>query len=235
MSQIDAALSEALLGFAHTLSNGQDVGDVVRDLSGKLANALDIDGPGVCLLDGGAVHLVSRAGELIPVPRPNHKDEASTPVESAGTGRLVLVRRVEDETVDWPSCAAKIAALGFAPAASVSIDEAGPVAVIEVYARPERQWSSGELAVVSLFAEVATAFLQQASELERERRTVEQLQTALSSRIIIEQAKGMVAAQHNVTVDRAFALLRKHANDHNASLHSVAEAVVNLGLRLSAK
>jgi PAS domain S-box-containing protein len=59
----------------------------------------------------------------------------------------------------------------------------------------------------------------------------EQLQTALTTRVVIEQAKGMVAVSRGIGVDDAFRVLRKHARDHNARLHDVATAVVTLGLR----
>ena len=230
MAQTDVALSEALLGFAQTLSTGQDVADVLRDLSGKLANALDIEGPGVCLLENGAVHAVSGLGKVIPLAARDRTANRSP--DLTRSGRLVFIRRTDEENFDWSACAAKIAALGFAAVATVPIGEDAALAAIDLYTRPDREWTPAELLVVHVFAEVATAYLQHFSDLDRERRTVEQLQRALTSRIIIEQAKGMIAAQHEVTVDRAFVLLRKHANDHNASLHSVAEAVVNLGLRL---
>lgn len=231
MAQTDVALSEALLEFAQTLSTGQDVADVLRDLAGKLANALDIEGPGVCLLENGAVHAVSGLGRVIPLA-PRDRPASRSSEEMTRSGRLVLIRRTDEEGFDWSACAAKIAALGFEAVDTVPIGEDATPAAIELYTRSDREWTPAELVVVHLFAEVATAYLQHATELERERRTVEQLQRALTTRIVIEQAKGMIAAQRDVTVDRAFVLLRKHANDHNASLHSVAEAVVNLGLRL---
>ena len=52
-----------------------------------------------------------------------------------------------------------------------------------------------------------------------------QLQTALSSRVIIEQAKGVLAERHKVTVDTAFALLRDHARKHNLRLSDLARDV----------
>jgi PAS domain S-box-containing protein len=58
----------------------------------------------------------------------------------------------------------------------------------------------------------------------------EQLETALASRVVIEQAKGMLAERRGTSVEEAFQLLRKHARDHNASLQDVATAVVTLGL-----
>lgn len=62
------------------------------------------------------------------------------------------------------------------------------------------------------------------------RTTAEQLEHALTSRIQIEQAKGMIAVREAINVDEAFAWLRKHSRCHNAPIHEVARAVVERGL-----
>jgi AmiR/NasT family two-component response regulator len=54
----------------------------------------------------------------------------------------------------------------------------------------------------------------------------EQLQQALNTRLIIEQAKGVLAAKRETTVDDAFQTLRKYAREHNARIHDVCRAVV---------
>ena len=79
-------------------------------------------------------------------------------------------------------------------------------------------------------AEAALASAQEAA-LEQQRATAEQLRQALGSRIIVEQAKGMLAATNGVSVEEAFQRLRRYARRHNAKIHDVAAAVVNLGLR----
>ena len=58
------------------------------------------------------------------------------------------------------------------------------------------------------------------------------LLSALDSRVVIEQAKGILAATNSVPIADAFKLLRKHARDHNATMQQVADAVVHLGLRI---
>jgi hypothetical protein len=63
-----------------------------------------------------------------------------------------------------------------------------------------------------------TAFL-----IERAR----QLELALSSRIVIEQAKGILAERHGVSVDEAFELLRREARSSRRKIHDVAADVVN--------
>jgi len=58
------------------------------------------------------------------------------------------------------------------------------------------------------------------------RKRNEQLQTALESRIVIEQAKGILAARHNLDVDGAFDVLRRGARSHGTKLHDLAARVV---------
>ncbi len=56
---------------------------------------------------------------------------------------------------------------------------------------------------------------------------VQQLQNALESRIVIEQAKGVLAACRGLGLDDAFAVLRKYARDHRKNIHDVADDVVH--------
>ena len=60
----------------------------------------------------------------------------------------------------------------------------------------------------------------------------EQLQEALDSRVIIEQAKGITAHQHWVTVNQAYQRMRTHARNNNARLRLVAEAIVSVELKV---
>ncbi|MFC4909548.1 ANTAR domain-containing protein [Actinomadura gamaensis] len=62
------------------------------------------------------------------------------------------------------------------------------------------------------------------------RTTIGQLQSALNSRIIIEQAKGVIASRAGVTMDEAFARLRHYSRSHNLRIHDVAHDVVEKGL-----
>ena len=59
----------------------------------------------------------------------------------------------------------------------------------------------------------------------------EQLQTALNGRVVLEQAKGVLAQRGNLEMDRAFAVLRQYARDHNLRLTDVARAVAERELR----
>jgi AmiR/NasT family two-component response regulator len=102
---------------------------------------------------------------------------------------------------------------------------------MNIYSAEPRLWTDDEIATAQVLADMATSYLVNASELEKSRRTSEQLQEALQSRVVIEQAKGILSAERRISMDEAFETLRRHARNHNANLRAVADAVVNLGLR----
>jgi PAS domain S-box-containing protein len=76
------------------------------------------------------------------------------------------------------------------------------------------------------------AVARDAAKLHQQRQLSEQLQGALESRIVIEQAKGITAQRHRITIDQAYQRIRRHARSNNASLRAVAEAIVEVALEV---
>ena len=83
-----------------------------------------------------------------------------------------------------------------------------------------------DVPVIQALADVATIALMQERAIRRSEVLTEQLQGALNSRIVIEQAKGALAQLHGVTVDEAFGRLRAYCRNHNRRLTEVADAIV---------
>jgi AmiR/NasT family two-component response regulator len=79
-------------------------------------------------------------------------------------------------------------------------------------------------------ADIAAVALVQERAVRESRDVVYQLQGALTSRVVIEQAKGMLAERTQISVDVAFARLRTHARDHNSRLSDVARDLIDGGL-----
>ena len=76
------------------------------------------------------------------------------------------------------------------------------------------------------------AVARDATMLRQQQQISVQLQEALDSRVVIEQAKGIIAQRHGVTINQAYHLVRAHARNRNASLRTVAEAIVEVGLQV---
>lgn len=114
-----------------------------------------------------------------------------------------------------------------------SAHEAGEhcLGALNVYDDHVRKWSETDIESGRVLANMATGYILHASRLGEADRLNEQLQNALDSRIVIEQAKGILAGEHGVSVDDGFEILRQHARSNRASLRDVADAVVKIGLR----
>jgi hypothetical protein len=102
------------------------------------------------------------------------------------------------------------------------------IGALNIYSREPREWSDQDIAVAVVLADVATSYVLNASKLHDQ----EQLQGALESRVVIDQAKGITAQRKSVTVDHAYQLMRGHARNNHASLRTVAEAIVGVELQV---
>lgn len=106
------------------------------------------------------------------------------------------------------------------------------IGALNLFDSTDRPRSAQALALGQAMADVATIGLLNERSLREKTVLSEQLQTALQSRIVVEQAEGVLAARHHIGVDEAFVRLRRRARRTGTSLTSVAEAVVTDGLRL---
>jgi len=85
-----------------------------------------------------------------------------------------------------------------------------------------------DIAIVQSLADMASIALLQERAIRRSEILTEQLQGALNSRVIIEQAKGAVAQAKGISVDAAFDAIRGYARAHSRRLSEVAYAVVSM-------
>jgi GAF domain-containing protein len=150
------------------------------------------------------------------------------------TRDLTAVARVTDvrqESARWPHYSATATRLGVAGVAGIPMRDGGEViGALNIYSREPRQWSDQDIAVAVVLADVATGYVLNAAKLHDQEQLSEQLQQ--ESRVVIEQAKGITAQRKSVTVDHAYQLMRGHARNNHASLRTVAEAIVGVGLQV---
>ncbi|WP_329123118.1 ANTAR domain-containing response regulator [Streptomyces sp. NBC_01465] len=134
----------------------------------------------------------------------------------------------------WPEFAGRALAEGRTTATLLPLhgtEGSDPVAVLQLLCA-ERELSTCEVDSAQHLGDLAVLLLTQFRELQQERQTTGQLNEALSSRIVIEQAKGMLAAQLGVAPDEAFNVLRGYARSRRLKLRGVAQAVVDRELVL---
>jgi GAF domain-containing protein len=229
----DQRLLAVLIRFSRTLAGRYDVSDVLYELSDAVAQVLDAAGAGVCLGDDhGRLRFATATNDTITQLETLQQDSQQGPCHIAyTTNEAVLVRDLTEST-EWPKLADAALRAGLVSVAGIPMMFDGrAVGSLDIYDDHVRDWTDQDTAAARVLADIATGYLVHASELDQARRVNEQLEAALRSRMIIEQAKGVLAGERNITVDQAFAVLRKHARSRNAPIHAIAKAVVELGLR----
>jgi GAF domain-containing protein len=113
-----------------------------------------------------------------------------------------------------------------APSISAAIRD-GRVGVVNLYSRREAPFSQEERWAALTFAEQAAVAIFNARTYEAARELTEQMQGALGSRAIFEQAKGILMGRSRITADEAFECLRKQSQSENRKLRDVAQALVD--------
>lgn len=100
------------------------------------------------------------------------------------------------------------------------------IGALNVIATEVLDLTAVQISTAQLLADVAVSYLANSRAFESTSKLAEQLQHALDSRIVIEQAKGILSERRSVTVNQAFELLRGYARSNHLKLHDVAGAVV---------
>jgi GAF domain-containing protein len=229
-----AALFRALAQYAKTVMHDYDIGDLLYQLTDHVVSVLDVSGAGVSIGGpDGRLRFVSATDERVVRLEEQQMHSAEGPCHDAyRTGEQVLVRDLNHMS-QWPSYAPLAVKTGCQAVAGLPL-RVGDVNIgaLNVYADQPREWTGDDVEAAQLLADLATGYIVNAQRLHESRRLAEQLQLALDSRIVIEQAKGILAERRGVDPEQAFDILRGHARSHNRPLHDVAADIIDRTLRL---
>jgi GAF domain-containing protein len=105
--------------------------------------------------------------------------------------------------------------------------EHGEVGVVAVFAGQPHPWTGAEREAIVAFTELVALLILNAMEASERGRLAAELQVALDSRVVIEQAKGVLVGRHGLTTRQAFERLRRQARDQRRPLSEVARGVVS--------
>ena len=229
----EKTLLDVLARFSTTLAGRYDLPDVLYELSDSVVQVLGASGAGVSLgNEDGELRFVTATDEVIDRVERVQQDTQQGPCHQAyRTNEPVYVIDL-GAVDDWSELRHAALEAGFHSVAGIPMAHDGVAfGSLNIYDSEVRDWSLDDIGTAKVLADIATGYVAHASELDQARRINEQLQTALDTRVIVEQAKGLLAGERGISLDAAFNVLRRHARSHNASVGSVAEAIVELGLR----
>ena len=226
-------LLQALTDFARTLTGRYEVGDVLEELAVVTVEVVGAYGAGVSLGDPeGKLEFATASDEAVRQLEEVQERFQQGPCWTAyRTGEPKLVADIETFE-EWPEYREVCRAVKMRSVAGIPMTWNGEgFGALNIYRSVPGEWSEADTNAASVLANMATSYVAHASQLDQAERLNEQLQAALDSRVVIEQAKGLVAGERNISLNESFELLRRHARSNHASLRAVATAVVEAGFR----
>jgi GAF domain-containing protein len=152
-------------------------------------------------------------------------------IECFTTSTPVLVSDIAAQAARWPRFAAEAAKDGFASVHAVPLRlRKQTIGALNLFGLNSGDLSADDVALAQGLADTATIGILHERAFRREEILSEQLQTALNSRVIIEQAKGVLAVSGQLSMDEAFRALRGFARGNNLRLSDVARALADRDL-----
>ena len=228
-------LTAAFVTLADTLVAGYDVVDLLQTLVDTCADLLDASAAGLMLADpAGELAVVASTSEKSRLVETMQLSSGFGPcVQCFSTGAPVTVSDVAELGDEWPGFREAALEQGFRSVHGVPLRLRGNViGTLNLFRTTTGALSDEDLSVAQGLADVATIGILQERAIREADIAKNQLQHALDSRVLIEQAKGVIAYMRDVDMDEAFQTLRSYSRNHGLNLRDVAELVVNRSLAL---
>jgi GAF domain-containing protein len=231
----EAALLSTFTRLADTLVVGYDVVDLLQTLVDTCRDVLGTDAAGILLADAnGELEVIvstSEAARLVETLQLGA--EAGPCVESYRSGEPVSVVDLSTAPSAWTEFTSGAQALGFhaVHAFPLRLRET-TIGSLNLFSNQARELDASDALAAQALADVATIGILQERSVRENAVLADQLQNALNRRVIIEQAKGVVAHTHGILPSDAFDLIRAYARSHRLPVSEVAAQLVNLTLDL---
>ncbi|MEO7722373.1 MAG: GAF and ANTAR domain-containing protein [Pseudolysinimonas sp.] len=231
----ETKLSAAFVKLADTLVTDFDVVDLLHWLVEECTQILDTQAGGLMLIDpAGELQLIASTSEDAQLVEILQLAAGEGPcLDCFRTGKPVTVGDLSIAN-DWPEFSHGAMSHGFHSVHATPLRLRGDViGTMNLFSVHVGELGPEDIAVAQALADVATIGILQERTIRSANLISEQLQFALDSRILIEQAKGVLAATAGLSMDAAFNTMRSYARNHNQTLRSVADDVIARKVDLS--
>jgi GAF domain-containing protein len=222
-------LTQTLVELADTLVGDFDVVDFLHTLALRCAELLDVAEAGLMLADQrGGLRVVASSSERARLLELFELQNEEGPcLDCFRSGHRVVAEDLEADPGRWPLFTPEAMTAGFRSVHALPLRcQSQVIGALNLFCTTSGALEEDDLIAAQAMADVATIGILQQRAVQEARVLVEQLQRALNSRVVIEQAKGVLAERAQVNLDEAFGLLRNYARNHNVRLGDVAEALI---------
>ncbi|MCU1363357.1 MAG: transcriptional regulator [Acidimicrobiaceae bacterium] len=222
-------LIETIIDLADTLVDDFDIVDVLTMLSSRCAEVLDANAVGVVLRSReGELQYVASSSESMHVLELFQLQSKEGPcIDCYHSGDPIVNVSLNLARERWPRFAPEALAAGFQSVHCLPLRlRKQTIGALNLFRFEEGRMQANDVLLAQALADIATiSILQNRATLDSELLNT-QLTTALESRIIIEQAKGIVAQSESCNMEIAFTRIRSHARNHNRRLSELATDLI---------
>jgi transcriptional regulator with GAF, ATPase, and Fis domain len=225
----ETQLAAVFVEMADTLVDDFDLIDFLHVMTQRCVQLLGVSAAGLLLTDGqGALQVVAASSERTRLLELFQLQTDQGPcLDCFRSGAPVFVSDLHTAG-RWPRFTAAAAEVGFSAVYALPMRlRADVIGALNLFEVKPGALDEDRLRIGQALADVATVGLLQQRAIHRRDVLTEQLQTALSSRVLIEQAKGVLAERLNLPIDEAFTVLRNSARSRNRRLSELAQAIVD--------
>jgi transcriptional regulator with GAF, ATPase, and Fis domain len=225
-------LSDTFIELADTMVADFDILDFLHMLTDRAVQLLGASAVGVMLADPrGQLRIAAASTEEAGLLELFQLQNDQGPcLECFRTGRPVTAADLSAAAQRWPRFAQAAVQAGFVTVEALPMRLRDQViGALNLFRAEPGSFDEADLRIGQALADVATIGLLHERNVRRRETVAEQLQAALNSRVVIEQAKGKLAERLGINMDRAFTMLRNHARTTNQHLTDVARDFVTSG------
>jgi transcriptional regulator with GAF, ATPase, and Fis domain len=230
MTTVSAArLAKVFVEVADTLVDEFDIIEFLHLLADRAAGLVPASAVGLLLADQrGNLEFMAGSDENVKLLELFQIQNQEGPcLDAFRTRRPVINADLRTASARWPRFARRATAAGFCSVHAFPLRlRSEVIGALNLFGTGGDALDDADVQIVQAVADVATIGLLQERTIHRSEVLTEQLQGALNSRIVIEQAKGAIAQAHGVSIDEAFARMRSYARGTNRRLSDIAHAVV---------
>ncbi|TCO45925.1 GAF and ANTAR domain-containing protein [Actinocrispum wychmicini] len=230
MTSREQLLASTFVSLADTLVADFDVIDFLHTLATRSVELLDADAAGIMLADphGGLHVMASSAEEARLLELYELQNNEGPCLDCFRSGRPVARDDLPAMRMSWPAFTEQLQGLGFHSAQALPMRlREETIGALNLFRLAPGRLSEADLGLGQAMADVATVGLIQERAIAARELLATQLQTALSSRVQLEQAKGVLAQRTGLPMDEAFQLMRAYARSHNRRLSDVATQIID--------
>jgi len=225
-------LTGTFVDLADTMVADFDIIDFLHLLADRSVQLLEVSAAGVVLADPrGQLRLVAASSEAARLLELFQlQDDEGPCLDAIRTGQPVIEPDMDRARQRWPRFAPAALEAGFAAVHAIPMRlREQVIGGLNLFREQPGAFDPADVRVGQALADTATIGLLHERNLRSSEVLSEQLQAALNSRVVIEQAKGKLAERLGVDMDTAFTILRHYARAQNLLLSDLAQAFIDSG------